>query len=78
MKITITPSPTPIPMSVVELSAWFGLAVDVGVTRAVFADTDDVNMVVVTFTVDVGETVHPEVDDAHAVVVMSEHDFNGS
>ena len=65
-------------MSVVELSVLFGLAVDVGVTCAVFADTDDVNMVVVTFTVDVGETVHSEVDDEHAVVVMSEHDFDGS
>ena len=65
-------------MSVVELSVWFGFAVDVGVTCAVFADTDDVNMVVVTFTVDVGETVHPDADDVHVGVVMSEQDFDGS
>ena len=75
-KITAnTTTPTTISMSV---SKWLGLAVDVGVTCAVFADTDDVNVVVVTFTVDVGETVCPDADDVQIVVVMSEQDFDGS
>ena len=75
----ITASATAIVMSPWELLdrfIWFGIPVEVGET--VCADTDEADVVLVTFLVDVGEIACVDVDDADVDVVASEHDSDGS
>ena len=73
---SIIASTTAIITSKLDLCAWFGIPVEVGETAC--ADTDEVDVVLVTFLVDVIEIIRVDANDADVDVVTSEHDFDGS